>query len=66
MYWVTRRHFAGDHGALTERIGDTLVGLGRRMWPTATLGESDLAEITAPSSTNGTPNTSARPRRTAS
>lgn len=29
------RHLAGDDGALAERIGDTLVGLGWRMWPTA-------------------------------
>ncbi|HKR48137.1 MAG TPA: DUF317 domain-containing protein [Pseudonocardiaceae bacterium] len=35
MYWVTPRHLAGDDGALAERIGDTLAGLGWRMWPTA-------------------------------
>ncbi|WP_371749024.1 DUF317 domain-containing protein [Streptomyces sp. NBC_00280] len=34
MYWVTPRHLAGDDDALAERIGDTLVGLGWRMWPT--------------------------------
>ncbi|AKA05131.1 hypothetical protein SAZ_23810 [Streptomyces noursei ZPM] len=35
VYWVTPRHLAGDDGALAERIGDTLVGLGWRMWPTS-------------------------------
>ncbi|MCC9707876.1 hypothetical protein E4N62_23010 [Streptomyces sp. MNU76] len=35
MYWVTPRHLAGDDGVLAERIGDTLIGLGWRMWPTA-------------------------------
>ncbi|AJT62468.3 hypothetical protein T261_0779 [Streptomyces lydicus] len=35
MYWVTPRHLAGDDGALAERIGDTLSGLGWRMWPTS-------------------------------
>lgn len=35
MYWVTPRHLAGDDGALAERIGDTLIGLGWRMWPTS-------------------------------
>ncbi|MBO3674001.1 DUF317 domain-containing protein [Streptomyces sp. NEAU-YJ-81] len=35
VYWVTPRHFAGDDGALAERIGDILVGLGWRMWPTS-------------------------------
>ncbi|WCH96003.1 DUF317 domain-containing protein [Streptomyces moderatus] len=35
MYWVTPRHLAGDDGALAERVGDSLVGLGRQMWPTA-------------------------------
>lgn len=35
MYWVTPRHLAGDDGALAERIGDTLAGLGWRMWPTS-------------------------------
>ncbi|WP_369173517.1 DUF317 domain-containing protein [Streptomyces sp. R28] len=35
MYWVTPRHLAGDDGVLAERIGDTLAGLGWRMWPTA-------------------------------
>ncbi|MGW3915360.1 DUF317 domain-containing protein [Streptomyces sp. NPDC005070] len=35
VYWVTPRHLAGDDGALAERIGETLVGLGWRMWPTA-------------------------------
>ncbi|MFH9755712.1 DUF317 domain-containing protein [Streptomyces griseus] len=35
MYWVTPRHLAGDDGALAEQIGDTLVGLGWRMWPTS-------------------------------
>ncbi|MEV6940770.1 DUF317 domain-containing protein [Streptomyces sp. NPDC051172] len=35
MYWVTPRHLAGDDDALAERIGDALVGLGWRMWPTS-------------------------------
>lgn len=35
VYWVTPRHLAGDDDALAERIGDTLAGLGWRMWPTA-------------------------------
>lgn len=35
MYWVTPRHLAGDDDALAERIGDTLSGLGWRMWPTS-------------------------------
>lgn len=35
MYWVTPRHLAGDDDALAERIGDTLGGLGWRMWPTS-------------------------------
>ncbi|WP_329219711.1 DUF317 domain-containing protein [Streptomyces sp. NBC_01485] len=35
MYSVTPRHLAGDDGVLAERIGDTLAGLGWRMWPTA-------------------------------
>ncbi|MDO0934995.1 DUF317 domain-containing protein [Streptomyces sp. DG2A-72] len=35
MYWVTPRHLAGDDDVLAERIGDALVGLGWRMWPTA-------------------------------
>ncbi|WJV47140.1 DUF317 domain-containing protein [Streptomyces flavofungini] len=35
MYWVTPRHLAGDDDALAERVGDTLVGLEWRMWPTA-------------------------------
>ncbi|MFJ8944246.1 DUF317 domain-containing protein [Streptomyces sp. NPDC102395] len=35
MYWVTPRHLAGDDGALAERIGNTLAGLGWRMWPTS-------------------------------
>ncbi|MFE0255743.1 DUF317 domain-containing protein [Streptomyces sp. NPDC059010] len=35
MYWVTPRHLAGDDGVLAERIGDTLAGLGWRVWPTA-------------------------------
>lgn len=35
MYWVTPRHLAGDDGALAELIGDTLTGLGWRMWPTS-------------------------------
>ncbi|MFD5257483.1 DUF317 domain-containing protein [Streptomyces bobili] len=35
VYWVTPRHLAGDDGALAEWIGDTLAGLGWRMWPTA-------------------------------
>ncbi|MFF3328745.1 DUF317 domain-containing protein [Streptomyces sp. NPDC002888] len=35
VYWVTPRHLAGDDGVLAERIGDTLVELGWRMWPTA-------------------------------
>ncbi|MEU6990609.1 DUF317 domain-containing protein [Streptomyces sp. NPDC046465] len=35
MYWVTPRHLAGDDGALAERTGKTLSGLGWRMWPTA-------------------------------
>ncbi|MFI1929276.1 DUF317 domain-containing protein [Streptomyces sp. NPDC020330] len=35
MYWVTPRHLAGDDGALAERIGDTLTGLGWNMWPTS-------------------------------
>ncbi|MFD4477179.1 DUF317 domain-containing protein [Streptomyces sp. NPDC058471] len=35
MYWVTPRHLAGDDGALAERIGETLEGLGWRMWPTS-------------------------------
>ena len=34
-YWVTPRHLAGDDGALAERIGETLEGLGWRMWPTS-------------------------------
>ncbi|WP_443055619.1 DUF317 domain-containing protein [Streptomyces sp. NBC_00690] len=35
VYWVTPRHLAGDDGVLAERIGDSLAGLGWRMWPTA-------------------------------
>ncbi|MFF3332672.1 DUF317 domain-containing protein [Streptomyces sp. NPDC002888] len=35
MYWVTPRHLAGDDGALGERIGDLLTGLGWRLWPTS-------------------------------
>ncbi|GAA4048798.1 hypothetical protein GCM10022233_18730 [Streptomyces shaanxiensis] len=35
VYWVTPRHLAGDDGALAERVGDTLAGLGWRMWPTS-------------------------------
>ncbi|MFE6397521.1 DUF317 domain-containing protein [Streptomyces alboflavus] len=35
MYWVTPRHLAGDDGDLAERIGDALVGLGWRTWPTS-------------------------------
>ncbi|MFC7308450.1 DUF317 domain-containing protein [Streptomyces monticola] len=35
MYWVTPRHLAGDDGDLAERMGDILVGLGWRMWPTS-------------------------------
>ncbi|MFG2213155.1 DUF317 domain-containing protein [Streptomyces sp. NPDC048638] len=35
MYWVTPRHLAGDDGALAEKVGDALVGLGWRMWPTS-------------------------------
>ncbi|MET7712301.1 DUF317 domain-containing protein [Streptomyces sp. NPDC005407] len=35
MCWVTPRHLAGDDGALAERIGDALAGLGWRMWPTS-------------------------------
>ncbi|GGX24356.1 DUF317 domain-containing protein [Streptomyces noursei] len=35
MYWVTPRHLAGDDDALAEWIGDTLTGLGWRMWPTS-------------------------------
>ncbi|MCL6738941.1 DUF317 domain-containing protein [Streptomyces neyagawaensis] len=35
MYWVTPRHLAGDDGALAERIGDLLTGMGWRMWPTS-------------------------------
>lgn len=35
MYWVTPRHLAGDDDVLAERIGDTLAGLGWRMWPTS-------------------------------
>ena len=35
MYWVTPRHLSGDDDALAERIGDTLTGLGWRMWPTS-------------------------------
>ncbi|MDG4856712.1 DUF317 domain-containing protein [Streptomyces sp. T-3] len=35
MYWVTPRHLAGDDGTLAERVGDTLAGLGWRMWPTS-------------------------------
>ncbi|MEK2477111.1 DUF317 domain-containing protein [Streptomyces noursei] len=35
MYWVIPRHLAGDDDVLAERIGDTLVGLGWRMWPTS-------------------------------
>ncbi|MCT9079339.1 DUF317 domain-containing protein [Streptomyces fulvoviolaceus] len=35
VYWVTPRHLAGDDGALAERIGDILAGLGWSMWPTA-------------------------------
>ncbi|MFG2312062.1 DUF317 domain-containing protein [Streptomyces sp. NPDC048566] len=35
VYWVTPRHLAGDDGVLAERIGDTLAGLGWRMWPTS-------------------------------
>lgn len=35
VYWVTPRHLAGDDSALAERIGDTLVGLGWRIWPTS-------------------------------
>ncbi|MBP5868730.1 DUF317 domain-containing protein [Streptomyces sp. LBUM 1478] len=35
MYWVTPRHLAGDDGVLAEWIGDTLTGLGWRMWPTS-------------------------------
>ncbi|NEC19299.1 DUF317 domain-containing protein [Streptomyces parvus] len=35
VYWVTPRHLAGDDGALAEQVGDTLAGLGWRMWPTS-------------------------------
>ncbi|WP_079056361.1 DUF317 domain-containing protein [Streptomyces caeruleatus] len=35
MCWVSPRHLAGDDDALAERIGDTLAGLGWRMWPTS-------------------------------
>ncbi|NEC91181.1 DUF317 domain-containing protein [Streptomyces sp. SID12501] len=35
VYWVTPHHLAGDDGALAERIGDTLIGLGWSMWPTS-------------------------------
>ncbi|MFK4099642.1 DUF317 domain-containing protein [Streptomyces sp. NPDC019531] len=35
MCWVTPRHLAGDDGELAEQIGDTLIGLGWRMWPTS-------------------------------
>jgi hypothetical protein len=35
VYWVTPRHVAGDDGELAERVGDTLTGLGWRMWPTS-------------------------------
>ncbi|WP_420864096.1 DUF317 domain-containing protein [Streptomyces deccanensis] len=35
VYWVTPRHLAGDDGVLAERIGDTLAGLGWRIWPTS-------------------------------
>ncbi|KUO22167.1 DUF317 domain-containing protein [Streptomyces dysideae] len=35
MYWVTPRHLAGDDGALAERIGDLLTGMGWRLWPTS-------------------------------
>ncbi|MDX2692334.1 hypothetical protein [Streptomyces ipomoeae] len=33
MCWVTPRHLAGGDGEFAVRIGDTLTGLGRRMWP---------------------------------
>ncbi|MGP9017599.1 DUF317 domain-containing protein [Streptomyces sp. BR1] len=35
MHWVTPRHLAGDDDVLAERIGDTVTGLGWRMWPTS-------------------------------
>ncbi|MDO0934414.1 DUF317 domain-containing protein [Streptomyces sp. DG2A-72] len=35
MYWVTPRHLAGDDGVFAERVGDTLAGLGWRMWLTS-------------------------------
>lgn len=35
MLWVLPRHLAGDDGALEERIGETLTGMGWRMWPTS-------------------------------
>ncbi|MFF3372042.1 DUF317 domain-containing protein [Streptomyces sp. NPDC002680] len=35
MYWVTPRHLAGDDDALAERIGDLLIGMGWRLWPTS-------------------------------
>jgi Domain of unknown function (DUF317) len=35
VYWVIPRHLAGDDGALAERIGEMLTGLGWRMWPTS-------------------------------
>ncbi|WP_043267135.1 DUF317 domain-containing protein [Streptomyces sp. CT34] len=35
VQWVTPRHLAGDDDALAERIGETLTGLGWRMWPTS-------------------------------
>ncbi len=35
LCWVTPRHLAGDDGELPERIDETLVGRGWRMWPTS-------------------------------
>lgn len=35
VYSVAPRHLAGDDEALAEKVGDALVGLGWRMWPTA-------------------------------
>lgn len=33
--WVSPRHLAGDDGALAEKVGGTLAGLGWCMWPTS-------------------------------
>ncbi|MDI3417288.1 DUF317 domain-containing protein [Streptomyces luteolus] len=35
VYRVSPRHLAGDDGALAERVGETLAGLGWWVWPTA-------------------------------